>query len=74
MTDKEYQHALDLMEKGIRTDERKKVLDELKSSWDKRVKDLINWCKDQRFIGLQQADFIFDEIVEQLKEQKNGNS
>ena len=29
MTDKEYQHALDLMEKGIRADERKKTLDEV---------------------------------------------
>ena len=29
MTDKEYQHALDLMERGFRADERAKVLNEV---------------------------------------------
>lgn len=29
MNDKEYQHTLDIMERGIRADERKKVLDKL---------------------------------------------
>ena len=46
------------------------AIDEIKFIWDRRVKDLINWCKDKRLMGLQQADSIFDEIAEQLKEQK----
>lgn len=49
---------------------RKDAIDEFKNIWDERVKDLIDWCKDKRLIGLQQADFIFDEIAEQLKEKK----
>lgn len=32
MTDKEYQHLLDLMEKGIRADERKKFAEWLKAN------------------------------------------
>lgn len=41
MTDKEYQHALDLMEKGIRADERRKF-----AEWLEKM----NWLKNT--IGL----------------------
>lgn len=51
--------------KEIRAD----AIDEFKSVWDERVKDLINWCRDERLLGLTQADEMFDEIAEQLKEQ-----
>ena len=47
--------------------ERNKAIDDMKSEWDSRVKDLICWCKDCRLVGLQQADLIFDEIAEQMK-------
>lgn len=63
---KHFSNWLDNHDKQIRED----AIDEFKNIWDKRVKDLINWCKDTRLIGLQQADYIFDEIAEQLKEQK----
>ena len=54
------------LKKQIRAD----AIDEFKSVWDERVKDLIHWCKDKRLLGLTQADEMFDEIAEQLKEQK----
>ena len=47
---------------------RNKAIDDMKSEWDKRFKNLIQWCKDGRLMGLRQADFIFDEIAQQLKE------
>lgn len=45
-----------------------KAIDDLKKEWDSRVKELISWCKDGRLIGLQQANSIFDEIADQLRD------
>lgn len=45
-----------------------KAIDDFKNKWDSRVMDLIRLCEDCRLIGVQQADSIFDEIAEQLKE------
>lgn len=46
---------------------RVKAIDDMKSAWDSRVKDLIKWCKDKRLSGLEQADLIFDEIAEKMR-------
>lgn len=59
MTDKEYQHALYLMEKGIRADEREKMIDEciaLFREWQPRLATNISK---------------FGDALQQLKEQTN---
>lgn len=68
MTDKEYQHALDVMEKGIRADERVKTVNEIK----RLVKQLSN--SGYRDIDEDWVDSSCntDDLLEELEAMKEG--
>lgn len=75
MTDKEYQHALDLMEKGIRADERNKTIEDAEKLLDKIAPDKVAEikCYDGEIRNRPLIDIAkVYEILEQMKEKKKN--
>lgn len=68
MTDKEYQHALDLFEKGIRADERAKVIDKYKL---KLLEEFDLYEHKHGYPCIADINEILNDVAEQLKENSN---
>lgn len=77
MTDKEYEHALDVLEKGIRADERSKTIDEYKNNV---LNEFCTYCNQEACEGgcmgsiqeCAEARLLRDVMEDIAKEMKEG--